>query len=204
MVNPQPASSKYKQGHMPYDVGIVAFFAFFEVCPNFYLERMKHHLHNVILLLYFQPYHQPKNKPEGFTRATCGITHWNSKGSLKRREGTKHGLRQHDWPFSNWRNWSSRFSVSPVWSCGFMAIENVGVVILWWHGCCFKRPWTCSKKKRWIWGIQMVSWSVFLVVTCYDCTCGSIDMFPWADLWNETYSYSYDGNNTCQLRYTKP
>jgi len=33
MVNPQPASSKYKQGHMPYDVGIVAFFAFFEVCP---------------------------------------------------------------------------------------------------------------------------------------------------------------------------
>ena len=151
MVNPQPASSKYKQSHMPYVVGIVAFFAFFEVCPILPRKNETPFLqcYVVAILSTFSINRKKKNLSALHVQLVATSPIETPKEAW--REGnTKHGLRQHDWPFSNWRNWSSRFSVSPVWSCGFMAIENVGVVILWWHGCCFKRPWTCSKKKRWI------------------------------------------------------
>lgn len=61
MVNPQPASSKYKQGHLPYVVGIVAFFAFFEVCPI--LPRKNETPFAMFFCCYtFNLYHQPEKK----------------------------------------------------------------------------------------------------------------------------------------------
>ena len=206
MVNPQPASSKYKQSHLPYDVGIVAFFAFFEVCPI--LPRKNETPFAMLFCCYTFNLTINRKKKQTWALYTCNLWQHHPLKLPPRKPEEK---RTQSMDFDNTTDLSPigeigrvvflfhRFGVAVSWR-----IENVGVVILWWHGCCFKRPWTCSKKKRWIWGIQMVSWSAFLVVTRYDCTCGSIDMFPWADLWNETYSYSYDGNNTCQLRYTKP
>lgn len=156
MVNPQPASSKYKQGHLPYVVGIVAFFAFFEVCPI--LPRKNETPFAMFFCCYtFNLYHQPEKKT--WALYTCNLWQHHPlklQGSLKRREGTKHAFSTTRLTFLQLEKLVESFFCFTGLELLFHGDwKRRYIVILWWHGCCFKRSWTCSeegdgyKESRW-------------------------------------------------------